>query len=144
MTSSVLVSAFFDELTKIGTAGDLMTPAVVSDSAVVDGPPATPFARKRGFKKLEQVSHLSKEAGLGRDFLAWAHRARRKTGKTVAKIDEAQRNLGIKAYMKMPEPVQKAVTNPMVMDPSDQRTNPAFSAAARMLKVGSAQKNSRR
>ena len=57
-----LLRAFRDELEKIATAGDLMTPAVVSDSATVDGPPATPFTRRKGFKKLEQT--LPKEAGI--------------------------------------------------------------------------------
>jgi hypothetical protein len=53
--------AFFDELEKISS--DLMNPAVVSDSAVVDGPPPTPFTRRKGFRKLEQVGPV-KEAGV--------------------------------------------------------------------------------
>ena len=59
--------ALFDELEKIATAGDLMNPAVVSDSAIVDGPPATPFTRRKGFRKLERVGPV-KEASV-RDFL---------------------------------------------------------------------------
>lgn len=52
--------ALFDELEKISS--DLMTPAVVSDSAAVDGPPPTPFTRRKGFRKLEKVGPV-KEAG---------------------------------------------------------------------------------
>jgi hypothetical protein len=52
--------AFFDELEKISS--DLMTPAVVSDSATVDGPPPTPFTRRKGYRKLEKVGPV-KEAG---------------------------------------------------------------------------------
>lgn len=59
--------ALFDELGKIATAGDLMNPAVVSDSAIVDGPPAIPFTKRRGFRKLERFGPV-KEAGV-RDFL---------------------------------------------------------------------------
>lgn len=134
------VSAFFDELGKIATAGDLMTPAVVSDSAAVDGPPATPFARRRGYKKLEQVNRLSKEAGWGRDFQAWALRKQRKAKRTVGKFDEAQRNASIKVFTKLPGPAQKALMDPQTMDASDMRVGIAAQAAKNFLKVGAAER----
>lgn len=59
------IPAFFDELRKIAASadGDLMNPAVVSDSAIVDGPPASPFTRRKGYRKLEHVGPV-KEAGI--------------------------------------------------------------------------------
>ena len=56
----VTQSAFFDELEKISS--DLMNPAVVSDSAIVDGPPPTPFTRRKGFRKLEKFGPVKEAA----------------------------------------------------------------------------------
>lgn len=55
------VSPFFDELEKISS--DLMTPAVSAESNTVEGPPASPFMKRKGYKKLENASALAKEAG---------------------------------------------------------------------------------
>jgi hypothetical protein len=54
--------AMFDELEKISS--DLMTPAVVSDSATVNGPPATPFTRRRGYRKLESSGSVKEARAL--------------------------------------------------------------------------------
>jgi hypothetical protein len=110
--------AFFDELEKIATAGDLMTPAVVSDSATVDGPPATAFAKNKPRRKTASVD---KEAG----FKDFAHRylnsrsvqksmsklkvAPKKVQETASQANEAATDLLRKGYVKSPEPVQKAI-----------------------------------
>lgn len=132
--------AFFDELRKIATAGDLMTPAVVSDSATVDGPPATPFVKRKGYKKLEQT--FPKEAGLLKNVMTWANeRTKKLKGKAVAahdKAGDAIRAPSIKLYQAMPKPVQKAVTDPGLMDASDSRAGAAAQGLKHILKIGSA------
>lgn len=133
--NQVTTEAFFDELTKIA---DLMTPAVVSDSNVVDGPPATPFVKKKGYKKLEQT--FPKEAGLGRDMLAWMKWKQRKAQRVAGKMNNAALTASIKVHQKLPAPVQKALTNPTMMDPSDPSAGAAIGAAKQLLKVGSARK----
>lgn len=103
--------AFFDELEKI--SGELIEPAVVANSDAVSGPPATPFAQRRGYKKLERT--LEKDAGLGEDFRRWRRKAQVAAGRT----SQAATNASIKVYTALPGPVQKAVTNPTLTDPSD-------------------------
>jgi hypothetical protein len=66
--------AFLDELEKISS--DLMNPAVVSDSAVVDGPPPTPFTKRKGFRKLEEVGPV-KEADVKDVFKRGIRKAKR-------------------------------------------------------------------
>jgi len=56
----LLLPGLFDELDKI--AEDLMTPAVTAESNLVQGPPASPWTRRRGFRKLEKTT-VPKETG---------------------------------------------------------------------------------
>lgn len=93
--------SFQDELSKIATAGDLMNPAVVSDSAVVDGPPATPFTRRRGFKRTEQV--FPKEGGVD---------IRNLLRKPKLRYDEMGRKLYTKAPRHLKDIYQQALQNP--------------------------------
>ena len=126
------ISSFFSELAKIAN-GDLMTPAVVSDSAVVQGPPATPFTRRKGYRKLEQQQTV-KEAAWERDLQAWALKRQRTARQAVSKLTDAQRL----AYTKLPSPMQRAITDPSIMDPSDLRGGIALNTAKSLFKVGSA------
>jgi hypothetical protein len=112
MTIHGYLPSFSDELIKIATAVDLMTPAVVSDSAAVDGPPATPFTRRKGYRKLTQTGPV-KEASL-RDFF----HASKKHAKKLKKIPEAVNNKLIEGYVKAPGPV-KAVLDDVVQNTSD-------------------------
>lgn len=101
------LSAFFQELAKIATAGDLMNPAVVSDSATVDGPPATPFTRRKGYRKLERTGP-TKEAGL-KEFLQMSAR-------TAKKVPDTANMQLAKLYFRAPRVVRNtihdAVANP--------------------------------
>lgn len=122
------LNGFFDELDKIA---DLMTPAVISDSATVDGPPATPFTKRKGYKKLEEVQ--TKEAALGKDFLAWFR-------KHKEKADNAYLKAGIKTYQAIPEKVRPLVTDPMLTDPSDMRGGLAAKTIGKVV-LGSPQQD---
>jgi hypothetical protein len=106
--------SFFDELGKI--AEDLMNPAVVADSASVDGPPAAPWTRRRGFKKIEKV--IPKEAA-AKDLL-------RKAVTSYKGIKRKAGDAALKTYVALPHPVRKALTNPSAMDPSDVATSTAI------------------
>jgi hypothetical protein len=114
--------AFSDELKKI--ASDLMTPAVVSDSAAVTGPPATPFTRRKGYKKLEPV--IEKEAAVN---LSKLIRRSKTLSKRVSKVPE---KLSIKTYEKLPGPA-KDMLHQVVQNPADWSTAP--STLARLAKV---------
>lgn len=86
-----------------------------------------------------KATELSKEAGFGRDFKAWVLKRHRNLKQVANKAD----NFGNKVYTKLPRPVQKAVTSPTLMDPSDSTATTALGTAARMaghfFKGGSAQ-----
>lgn len=117
---------FVDELNKIAT--DLMTPAVVSDSAAVTGPPATPFTRRKGYKKLEPV--VEKEAAVN---LSRVLRRSKVLSKRVAKVPE---NLSIRTYEKLPGPA-KDILHQAVQNPADWSTTPSTLARlARALGLG--------
>lgn len=95
------------------------------------------------FDELDQIAssqNLSKEAGWGRDFKAWALKRHR----AVRKLSDKANNASLKLYTKLPEPVQKAVVNPTLMDPSDSTTGTAVTnaayAARHLLKLGSSRK----
>lgn len=75
-----------------------------------------------------KASELSKEAGFGRDFKAWVLKRHR----NLKQLSNKANNASIKLYTKLPGPVQKAVTNPTLMDPSDSTTTTALGTAAHM------------
>lgn len=126
MTLRSYVPALADELKKIAT--DLMTPAVVSDSAAVTGPPATPFTRRKGYKKLEPV--VEKEASVD---LSKLIRRSKVLSKRVAKVPE---KLSIKTYEKMPS-VAKDMLHQAAQNPADWSTAPGTLARlARVLGLG--------
>lgn len=121
--------ALFDELAKISS--DLMTPAVVSDSAVVDGPPPTPFTRRKGFRKLEKVGPV-KEAG--------AKELAARAGAKVKRVGWALKQ-GLKhpgpasgvLYHELPGPVRKGVEMVVGSDPAHAPIPTPFT---RMLGIG--------
>jgi len=83
---------------------------------------------------------LVKEAGLGRDMLAWVKKRYRKAAQVGRKLDSAQRTAGLHVYSRLPSVAQKALVDPKIMDPSDQTAGLAISAAKNMLKLGSVKK----
>lgn len=91
-----------------------------------------------------ELKYIEKEAGLGRDLLAWAKKRHRAARQLVSKADTLHRETGIKLYTKLPEQVQKAVTNPQLMDPSDPSGGIALRAAKSLVKMGSRQQPGRR
>ena len=122
------VPSFFDELTKISE--DLMTPAVTAESATVDGPPAAPWTRRKGYRRLanpmaREAPNLSKQASGILDFARAQRAAKIGLGKTQQLVGHASR----KAFGAMPRPLQQVVTNPRLLDPSD----PSGGMAARHL-----------
>lgn len=144
------ISSFFDELDKIATAGDLMSPAVVSDSATVDGPPATPFTRRKGYSKLEK-QQVIKEAGIGRDFLDWAKRRHQQVKGIVGKVGQHYDNAAgavdravTKGYVKLPHKVQKVVSHPALWEPSDPSAGVALGAVKHLIKTKLGSKKRRR
>lgn len=129
--------ALFDEILKIAEGtGDLMNPAVVANSATVDGAPAKPFTRRKGYRRL--AVQLDKEAGAFKDALQMLRDRSRlvtqKTMKHVEKLDDAYREASIKVYGKMPEPARKVVdkTNAVMADP-DQTGSAAAGEALKRL-----------
>jgi hypothetical protein len=105
--------SFFDELEKIATAGDLMTPAVVSDSATVDGPPATAFAKNKPRRK---TASIAKEAINFKDFAKIVQKpvgklkvAPKKIQETAIKANDKATDLMREGYVKSPGPVKKAI-----------------------------------
>lgn len=108
--------ALFDELGKIATAGDLMNPAVVSDSAVVEGPTATPFTRRRGFRKLEQTGPV-KEAGARSLALRLVKKVKR-VGKLSRRGWRTPGTTASVLYNTEVPSLVRAVTDPIMMDPS--------------------------
>jgi len=59
-------------------------------------------------------------------------------------LDDAQRVAGLHVYSKLPSVAQRALTDPKIMDPSDQTAGLAISAAKNMLKLGSVKKKKKR
>jgi hypothetical protein len=93
------------------------------------------------FNELDTIhAPVVKEAGWGRDFLAWTKKRHRKAKQMAGKANDAVLTGSIKAYQAMPAPVQKAVNDPKIMDPSDQTGGIALGAAKRMLKFGAARR----
>lgn len=126
------LSSFFDELTKIGE--DLMTPAVVAESNTVDGPPAAPWTRRRGYRKLSRTiegegAAINKQAGIFSRFASSYRTAKTHASKAKKAVDDA----ALKTFVAMPHPVQKALTDPRLMDPSDQSTGIATKSIFRMF-----------
>lgn len=129
--------ALFDELLKIAEGtGDLMNPAVVAESATVDGPPVKPFTRKKGYRRL--AVQLDKEAGAFKDALkmlrARTRLAKHKTMKQLGKLDDAYRDASIKAYGAAPAPLKKVIdtTNKVMADPDQTGTAAAGEALKRL------------
>jgi hypothetical protein len=98
--------SFFDELQKISE--DLMTPAVVPETTG-NGAPASPWTRRKGFKKIEKV--IPKEAS-AKDLL-------RKAMTSYKSVKQRAGDAAIKTYVALPHPVKKVLTSRAVMDPSD-------------------------
>ena len=115
---STTLHSLFDELEKI--SGDLIEPAVVANSDAVSGPPATPFARRRGYRNLEKS--LEKDAGLGEDLRKWREKANNKLLRA-----------SIKVHQKLPTQVQSVVNNPAITDPSDFRGGMAIQGLKRII-----------
>ncbi len=127
--------SFFSELEKISE--DLLTPAVVSDSATVDGPPAAPWTRRKGYRRLNKTvanegPNLNKQAGVLSEFAKRFRLMRSHFGKAKRIADTT----ALKTYMNMPEPVQKILTNPKLLDPSDPSSGTAAKNLMRILGGG--------
>jgi hypothetical protein len=129
--------SFFSELEKISE--DLMTPAVASDTSSADGAPAAPWTRRRGYRRLSQTAagegpNLNKQAGLLSRF---SYSAPYRIAKTqVGKAKEVMNRAALKTFVSMPHPVQKVLTDPRIMDPSDQSAGVATTTLMRLLKGG--------
>ena len=91
--------SFADELEKISTAGDLATPAVAAESNIVEGPPATPFARRKGYRKLE--ANTTKEAAAP-NFKALAKLIRKPVLKAGGAVENLQRKLTVPVTTQIP------------------------------------------
>ena len=127
--------AFFNELEKIGE--DLMTPAVTAESNLVDGPPAAPWTRRKGYRKLSSTlarerPNLNKQAGVF-DNIRKSYRFGRLQ---VSKARRGVEHHALKTFAAMPAPVQKALTDPRIMDPADQSTGLAVGNLIRIIRGG--------
>ncbi len=126
--NTTTMHSLFDELEKI--SGELVEPAVVANSDAVSGPPATPFARRKGYRNLEKT--LEKDAGLGEDLRRWRRKAQVAAGRTNQAVTKAS----IRAYTALPTPVQRAVTSPTLTDPSDPSGGIAVQGLKRIIGGG--------
>jgi len=120
--------SLFDELTKISE--DLMTPAVTAESNIQDSTPAAPWTRRRGYRRLanplaRERPDINKQAGVLSAFTSKYQQARLQAAKAKKLVGDA----ALKTYVKMPHPVQKALTSQTMLDSSD----PTSAIAGRSL-----------
>src|SRR5512140_929463 len=125
--------AFFDELEKIGE--DLMTPAVTAESNLVDGSPAAPWTRRKGYRRLASTvarerPDLNKQAGVFDNFRKTYRFGRVQAGKARRAVEHH----ALKGFVALPEPVQKALTDPRIMDPADQTTGTVAGNLIRLIR----------
>ena len=95
--------SFFDELEKIATAGDLMTPAVVSDSAAVDGPPATAFPKRKPYKR--SVGAIKEAA----DFKQFVQQSIGRLKRAPKLVQDTAAKKMTEGFVKAPAPIQEGV-----------------------------------
>lgn len=129
-----VLNGFVNEMLKISS--DLMTPAVVSDSAIVDGPPATPFTRKKGFRKLEKVGPVKEAAA---DPVHLARAGLKRLGAKAKRLGVIAKHLPKEPgpalgalYHEIPHPI-RAVGEAVAGDPA---TIPAPTPIGRLFGLG--------
>lgn len=113
-------SSFTDEMSKIAS-GDLMNPAVGADSAAVSGPPASPFASKKGYRKLERTAVVKEGSALR--FAVKGLRKTKAVGKAALRAVERVNPAAVSVYSGLPKPLKSAVDY-VAANPSDFASAP--------------------